>query len=70
MIWIANGINTFLLQNLLICFRKQTEIADDFICMDQERIEGFRDAFEPWETFRWEIPKKEKAYKFQRIFRS
>ena len=60
MIWIANGINTFLLQNLLICFRKQTEIADNFICMDQERIEGFRDAFEPGETFRWEIPKTEK----------
>lgn len=26
MIWIANCINTFLLQNLLICLRKQTEI--------------------------------------------
>ena len=25
-IWIANGTNTFLLQNLLICFREQTEI--------------------------------------------
>ena len=69
-IWIAECIKIFLLQNLLICFRKQTEIADNFICMDQERIEGFRDAFEPGEIFRWEIPKKEKAYKFQRIFRS
>ena len=26
MIWIANCINTFLLQNMSICFRKQTEI--------------------------------------------
>ena len=51
-------------------YRKALCIADNFICMDQERIEGFRDAFEPGETFRWEIPKTEKAYKFQRIFRS
>ena len=50
--------------------KKALCIADNFICMDQERIEGFRDAFEPGETFRWEIPKTEKAYKFQRIFRS
>ena len=37
--------------------KKALCIADNFICMDQERIEGFRDAFEPGETFRWEIPK-------------
>ena len=35
-------------------------IADNFICMDKERIEGFRKAFEPGETLRWEIPKTEK----------
>ena len=28
--------------------------------MDKERIEGFREAFEPGETLRWEIPKTEK----------
>ena len=28
--------------------------------MDKERIEGFRKAFEPGETLRWEIPKTEK----------
>ena len=35
-------------------------IADNFICMDKERIEGFRKAFEHGETYRWEIPKTEK----------
>ena len=35
-------------------------IADNFICMDKERIEGFCKAFEPGETLRWEIPKTEK----------
>ena len=35
-------------------------IADNFICMDKERIEGFRKAFEQGETYRWEIPKTEK----------
>ena len=28
--------------------------------MDKERIEGFRKAFEPGETYRWEIPKTER----------
>lgn len=28
--------------------------------MDKERIEGFREAFGPQETLRWEIPKTEK----------
>ena len=35
-------------------------IADNFICMDKERIEGFRKAFEPGKTLRWEIAKTEK----------
>lgn len=35
-------------------------IADNFICMDKERIEGFCKAFEPGEILRWEIPKTEK----------
>ena len=35
-------------------------IADNFICMDRERIEGFCKAFEPGEILRWEIPKTEK----------
>ena len=40
--------------------KKALCIADNFICMDKERIEGFRKAFEPGETLRWEIPKTEK----------
>lgn len=35
-------------------------IADNFICMDKERIEGFCKAFEPGETLIWQIPKTEK----------
>lgn len=34
--------------------------ADNFICMDKERIEGFSKAFESGEILRWEIPKAEK----------
>lgn len=40
--------------------KKALCIADNFICMDKERIEGFRKAFEPGKTLRWEIPKTEK----------
>ena len=40
--------------------KKTLCIADNFICMDKERIEGFRKAFEPGETYRWEIPKTER----------
>ena len=40
--------------------KKALCIADNFICMDKERIEGFCKAFEPGETIRWEIPKTEK----------
>ena len=40
--------------------KKALCIADNFICMDKERIEGFHKAFEPGETLRWEIPKTEK----------
>ena len=40
--------------------KKALCIADNFICMDKERIEGFRKAFEQGETYRWEIPKTER----------
>lgn len=40
--------------------KKALCIADNFICMDKERIEGFRKAFEQGETLRWEMPKTEK----------
>lgn len=42
-------------------------IADNFICMDKERIEGFSKAFGPGEIFRWEIPKtqKERMYFYE-----
>ena len=40
--------------------KKALCIADNFICMDKERIEGFIESFEPGETLRWEIPKTEK----------
>ena len=40
--------------------KKALCLADNFICMDKERIEGFRKAFEHGETYRWEIPKTEK----------
>ena len=49
--------------------KKALCIADTFICMDKERIEGFSKAFGAGETLRWEIPKTEKAYKFQGISR-
>lgn len=37
--------------------KKALCIADNFICMDKERIEGFCAAFEPGATMIWEIPK-------------
>ena len=40
--------------------KKALCIADNFICMDKERIEGFSKAFGLQETLRWEIPKTEK----------
>ena len=40
--------------------KKALCIADNFICMDKERIEGFSKAFGAGETLRWEIPKTEK----------
>ena len=40
--------------------KKALCLADNFICMDKECIEGFRKAFKPGETYRWEIPKTEK----------
>lgn len=36
--------------------KKALCIADNFICMDQERIQGFRQAFAPGETLFWQIP--------------
>ena len=39
---------------------KIDSIADNFICMDKERIEGFCATFEPGVTMIWEIPKTEK----------
>ena len=47
--------------------KKALCIADNFICMDKERIEGFSKAFEPGEIFRWEIPKtqKERMYFYE-----
>lgn len=43
--------------------KKALCIADNFICMDKERIEGFRKAFEPGETLRWQIPKTQRERK-------
>ena len=40
--------------------KKALCIADNFICMDKERIEGFSKAFGAGETLRWEIPKTKK----------
>ena len=40
--------------------KKALCIADNFICMDKERIEGFSKAFGAGERLRWEIPKTEK----------
>ena len=47
--------------------KKALCIADNFICMDKERIEGFSKAFGPEEIFRWEIPKtqKERMYFYE-----
>ena len=42
----------------MIGHKKALCIADNFICMDKERIEGFCKAFEPGEILRWQIPKK------------
>lgn len=56
--------------------KKALCIADNYICMDKERIEGFRKAFEPGETLIWQIPKTEKERmlfyqeKFQELLKS
>lgn len=39
-------------------------ISDNYICMDKERIDGFREAFEPGETCIWQIPNTEKKRMF------
>lgn len=36
--------------------KKALCISDNYICMDKERIDGFRKAFEPGETIVWRIP--------------
>ena len=50
--------------------KKALCIADNFICMDKERIEGFCKAFEPGEALIWQIPKteKERIYFYQDNF--
>ena len=56
--------------------KKALCIADNFICMDKERIEGFCKAFEPGETLRWQIPKTQRERKcfyqdnFQELLKS
>lgn len=56
--------------------KKALCIADNFICMDKERIEGFRKAFELGETLRWQIPKTQRERKcfyqdnFQELLKS
>lgn len=40
--------------------KKALCIADNFICMDKERIEGFCEAFKPGETLVWQVPNTEK----------
>lgn len=40
--------------------KKTLCIADNFICMDKERIEGFCEAFKPGEALVWQIPNTEK----------
>ncbi|MCI6655497.1 MAG: LacI family transcriptional regulator [Clostridium sp.] len=45
----------------MIGHKKALCIADNFICMDKERIEGFCEAFKPGEILRWQIPKKKKG---------
>ena len=50
--------------------KKALCIADNFICMDKERIEEFCKAFEPGEALIWQIPKteKERIYFYQDNF--
>lgn len=36
--------------------KKALCISDNYICMDKERIDGFRNAFAPGETLVWQIP--------------
>lgn len=50
--------------------KKALCISDNYICMDKERIDGFRKAFEPGETIVWQIPKtvKERMIFYQDKF--
>ena len=51
--------------------RKALCIADNLICMDKERIEGFRRAFAPGETLFWQIPatRQQRTEFYERRFR-
>ena len=40
--------------------KKALCISDNYICMDKERIDGFREAFEQGETIIWQIPNTKK----------
>ena len=51
--------------------RRALCIADNLICMDKERIEGFRRAFAPGETLFWQIPatRQQRTEFYERRFR-
>lgn len=50
--------------------KKALCISDNYICMDKERIEGFRASFAPGETLIWQIPNtaKERTCFYQNKF--
>ena len=44
--------------------KKALCISDNYVCMDKVRIEGFKNAFAPGETFFWRIPEFKKGRDF------
>lgn len=44
--------------------KKALCISDNYVCMDKVRIEGFKNAFAPGETFFWRIPELKKGRDF------
>ncbi|MDO4833090.1 MAG: LacI family DNA-binding transcriptional regulator [Clostridia bacterium] len=44
--------------------KKALCISDNYVCMDKVRIEGFKNAFAPGETFFWQIPEFKKGRDF------
>ncbi len=48
--------------------KKALCISDNYVCMDKVRIEGFKNAFAPGETFFWRIPelKKERGFFYEK----